>query len=236
MSETSQWWAGDFGRTYTERNASVDWKARIPFWRGIIDETSATSFLEVGCNSGANLKAIRDVIPEGAMISGVDVNRQALDEAKTSGFDVEECEAADIGTIWAPGSAELVFTAGVLIHVAPAELQAVMRAIVEMSSRWVVAVEYDDQTEVEVEYRGHAGRLWRRPYGKLYEATGLSVVTYGPALGFDSCTAWLLEKGGVSQFASGAADTPPEATHNARMAASEARRAKARALIPQEDE
>ena len=64
MSETVEFWSGTFGAEYTKRNESVYWKARVPFWRHIAETTNAVSFLEVGCNVGANLKAIRDVLPD----------------------------------------------------------------------------------------------------------------------------------------------------------------------------
>ena len=195
MSETVEFWKGDFGRQYTERNRAVDWKARVPFWKHIADVTEAISFLEVGCNIGTNLKAIREVLPEVAIMSGVDVNRDALAMAQTSGFDVVECAAAEIGTIWLPESADIVFTSGVMIHVSPDELPATMQAIVDMAKTWVLAVEYADTQETEVEYRGHAGRLWRRPYGDLYQARGLSLEEQGEAQGFDACRYWLLRKG-----------------------------------------
>ena len=195
MSETVEFWKGDFGRQYTERNREVDWKARVPFWKHIADVTEAISFLEVGCNIGTNLKAIREVLPEVAIMSGVDVNRDALAMAQTSGFDVVECAAAEIGTIWLPESADIVFTSGVMIHVSSEELPATMQAIVDMAKTWVLAVEYADTQETEVEYRGHAGRLWRRPYGDLYQAMGLSLEEQGEAQGFDACRYWLLRKG-----------------------------------------
>ena len=54
--------------------------------------------------------------------------------------------------------------------------------------------EYAAETETEVEYRGHKGKLWKRPYGALYEALGLTLRDHGPAEGFDACEFWLLEK------------------------------------------
>lgn len=192
MSEVIDFWRGDFGNAYTERNR-VDWHQRIPFWRHIIELTQAQSFLDVGCNAGWNLLALREIDNE-AQMSGVDVNTKALAEAEALGFDVLEGRAQDLGLLFLGGSADMVITSGVLIHIPPDEVQSAMRAIVEASNRWVVAIEYQADESTEVEYRGHAGRLWKRPYGDLYAELGLSVVEFGPADGFDDCTFWLLEK------------------------------------------
>jgi hypothetical protein len=55
-------------------------------------------------------------------------------------------------------------------------------------------VEYDAEAETEIHYQGHDGLLWKRPYGRLYEGLGLSVVETGVAQGFDRCQYWLMER------------------------------------------
>jgi len=197
MSETIEFWRADFGDGYVERNR-LDWAKRVPFWRHIIDRTNAQSFLEVGCNIGLNLQAIRSLNSE-FMMTGCDVNSKALGEATAAGFDVLQQEGHLIADLLGPECCDLAFTCGVLIHVSPDQLQATMEAIKTASSAYVLAVEYEAQEETEVEYRGHAGRLWKRPYGKLYEEMGLSLVEtgeVGAADGFDpkGCRWWLLEK------------------------------------------
>ena len=195
MSETTDFWAGDFGRDYTQRNR-VDWKQRIPFWESAVQFCAPTTVLEVGCNAGWNLRAIQQCAP-GAELYGVDVNAEAVEEARQAGFEVQHTDALGIIGLHQQGSIDLVFTAGVLIHVAPQDLESVMRAIIAVSGRYVIAVEYNSDETEEVEYRGHSGRLWKRPYGKLYEALGLKLLSYGDAGGFDQCTYYLLEKGGT---------------------------------------
>jgi hypothetical protein len=72
-----------------------------------------------------------------------------------------------------------------------------MESLVRASSRYVLAVEYAAAEEEALDYRGHAARLWRRPFGQLYEAMGLEVVSTGELRrgdGFDDCHFWLLEK------------------------------------------
>jgi len=82
----------------------------------------------------------------------------------------------------------------VLIHVAPNDLQPTMEKIVDRSERWVLAVEYYAPEPEEIDYRGHAGKLWRRPFGDLYKAMGLKCAAEGTAQGFDNCAYWLMEK------------------------------------------
>ena len=191
MNATEQFWAGSFGNQYTDRNR-VKYHERMPFWLRVLERTQPASVLEVGANAGWNLRAIRG-LAQGVKLSGIDVNLQAVQEAQDCGLNVAVCPAADVGRLW-PDSADLVFTAGVLIHIPPEQLPEVMASIIQASRRWVLAVEYSAEVEEPVEYRGHADRLWRRPFGRLYEGLGLRLVWSGPADGFDNCCAWLLSK------------------------------------------
>lgn len=185
MNEQEQFWAGEFGNEYTARNR-VDWRQRIPFWKTMIDETGARSVYEFGCNAGWNLSAIRRAYPDVAL-EGNDINDYALRQAAAAGLNVGRRTGME--------AAELVFTAGVLIHISPENLQALMQSLANASTEWVLAIEYSAAQEEEVTYRGHAQRLWRRPYGKLYQDMGLEMVRHGPAgKGFDNCTYWLLRK------------------------------------------
>jgi pseudaminic acid biosynthesis-associated methylase len=190
---TTDFWAGDFGRDYTQRNR-VQWQDRVPFWQRICEQTRAESFLDVGCNAGWNLLALRSINPD-FLMSGVDLNAQAVKEASEQGLDVHQAKATDAPGLFGHGVAGLTITSGVLIHVPPEDLQATMQAVIDVSAQYVIAIEYEADSEQEVEYRGHQGKLWRRPFGKLYEAMGLSLVEYIPqAQGFDRCAAWLMEK------------------------------------------
>lgn len=185
-NDTEQFWKGEFGDAYLKRN-QVDWRARIPFWESIMEMTGARSVWEFGCNAGWNLSAIMRACPDAALY-GTDINQKALEQATAAGI---EWVGDKLGK---KAMFELTFTAGVLIHIPPEDLQPTMDDLVQHSHRWVLAVEYDYPVSQEVEYRGHAGKLWKRPYGRLYEDMGLELVRSGEARGFDQCTFWLLEK------------------------------------------
>lgn len=186
-------WAGEFGNAYTTRNR-VDWRKRVPFWYEILRYLDVRSILEVGCNVGFNLTAIRAAYPF-IGLHGIDVNNEALLEARAAGFDVRHAEGKDVEAVV---PFDLVATVGVLIHVPPADLEKTMQSIVRASRRYVLAVEYEAEQEEEIEYRGQKGLLWKRPFGKLYQDMGLKLVgpqyVVGPDQAFDNCTVSLLEK------------------------------------------
>jgi pseudaminic acid biosynthesis-associated methylase len=195
LTEQEQFWRQSFGDEYVARNR-VDWRARVPFWQSIIDRIKPRSVLEVGCGSGWNLRALRQTDPMPLSLWGIEINPKAMEEAADAGLSVVNGSLFDLRKEWPEGGFDLVASVGVLIHVAPADISRAMDEIIAVSKRYVLAVEYADEKEVEVEYRGNAERLWRRPFGSLYEAKGLKIVDEfdAPADAFDRCHVWLCER------------------------------------------
>lgn len=182
-------WSGNFGDKYHSRNRVI-WRNRIEFWKSVIEKTGSRCAYEIGCGPGWNLSAIRRAYPD-VCVAGEDVNEKALDQAFAAGLDVYPADGGHHCT------AELVFTAGVLIHIPPENLQAMMQRIIDISTDYVLAVEYNSisREEEPVTYQGQEGLLWRRNYGALYQNMGLKLVALGDAgEGFDNCTYWLLRK------------------------------------------
>lgn len=193
-TEQEKFWRGTFGDEYTKR-CRPDPKQRASFWELVLEQTAARSVLEVGCNRGTNLISMRTLDPT-LQLLGVDVNADALKEANAQGIDAREMPADEVGRTW-PQRFDLTFTAGVLIHIPPEALEATMKSIIGASKKWVLAVEYQSLISHEIDYRGHAERLWKRPYGALYESLDLvlhSMGELGTGDGFDSCCFWLMRR------------------------------------------
>lgn len=191
-TNTTDLWSGSFGNQYHDR-CRVDVAARVPFWQSAIEFCTPATVFELGCGPGWNLHAIAQCAPN-TDLYGTDLNLAAVNEARSAGLEVQHVTGSVAG-LYSSGSMDLVFTAGCLIHVSPAQLEATMRALVDLSARWVIAIEYHAEEETEVEYRGVKGALWKRNYAKLYQDMGLRLVSIGEIVeGFDQCSYALLEK------------------------------------------
>jgi spore coat polysaccharide biosynthesis protein SpsF len=196
-------WSGDFGRDYAQRNRGDDLVAsdEALFRRVLEHTTGVTSVLELGCNIGNNLRALRGLLPD-AELRGVEINTEAAAEARAwGGADIEVGSIIDYST---DRLADLVFTKGVLIHINPDALASVYSALTASSSRYVMVCEYYNPTPVEVHYRGHDHALFKRDFaGEILDATpGLRLVDYGftyhrdPVHPLDDSTWFLMERSG----------------------------------------
>lgn len=196
-SRLERLWAEDFGDEYVERNREAG-VGRDAFWRKLLSDVDVGSVLEIGCNVGANLRWIDGIVPSRA-VWGIDINESALQTIRQ--------RLPGINAVWSPArelpfrdrSFDLVFTAGVLIHQPETTLPLVMAEAVRCSRRYVLALEYFAEATVEVPYRGHAGALFKRDYGRLYrelfpelELTGTGAL--GHDEGWDDVTWWLFAK------------------------------------------
>ena len=189
-------WAGTFGDDYTVRN-DVDYGPRDKFWSRLIVEYKIGSVLEVGCNTGMNLAIIDKYVPEHE-VWGCDINNTALRMAKIRNRNANIVYGSGFELPFRDAFFDLAFTSGVLIHCSPDMSFHMMKELVRVSKKYVMAIEYPAMDFEEIEYRGHAGALFKGPYGENYQqAFGLTLVDHGDLGkedGFDRVRWWLLRR------------------------------------------
>ena len=175
-----QEWEGDFGREYTDRNLltpqQVDalWLKNYGVTRTdvnlrfLLRIPKDARILEVGCNIANQLLLLQQL--GYSNLHGIEVQNYALDIARsrTRGINLVQASAFDIP--YKDQYFDLVFTAGVLIHIAPAELPAAMAEIHRTSRGFIMGTEYYAPRATEVAYRDHSGLLWKMDYAQEYLA------------------------------------------------------------------
>jgi pseudaminic acid biosynthesis-associated methylase len=180
FSETEIFWSGKFGDEYTQRNAGPEAEATAIrhaclSTKNLIDVPS--SILEFGANRGLNIKALRLLYPD-AEICALEINPAACRELRTLGIEVFEMPISEFR---ATRQWDLVLVAGVLIHIPPQHLPETYDVLAAASRRWVLIREYHSPYPVEVEYRGHSERLWKRDFAGdfLSRHPSFKLVDYG---------------------------------------------------------
>jgi pseudaminic acid biosynthesis-associated methylase len=194
-------WEGKFGTEYIDRNVGEAFVASklILFSNMLRRAPKISSALELGCNIGLNLEALKRLNVKLAL-TGVEINEDAVKIAT-------EKNIATIlrNTIIEPlpfdQTFDLTFTKTVLIHINPESLVNVYDNLYRLSNRYILVCEYYNPSPVTVSYRGHSDRLFKRDFaGEMIDRHGLRLLDYGFAYHRDNyapqddVTWFLLEK------------------------------------------
>ena len=194
-------WRSEFGRAYTDRN-DRERPERVASWRRLLGGIAPARALEVGCNVGWNpiylerlgVGELYGIEPQPAAVEAARQRRPQFNVLHGTAFDLPFRDAMF----------DLVFTSGVLIHIAPGSLARALDEMYRVSRRWIAAIEYDHPHEQEIEYRGHAGALWKRDHGAAWlhrhpDLRPVCRLELGTECGYDDCTAHLFEKAAAAE-------------------------------------
>ncbi len=175
-SQQRQFWAGEFGNSYIERNKSLEEVNRIykestgitveqiyENFFSMIDKNSR--ILELGCNIGLNLHILQKLGFE--ELYGVEINKKAYEIARKNNPKINFINSS-IEDYDSSEKFDLVFTAGVLIHIHPSILPVIINKIINLTRNYIFGFEYYADTLTEVKYRGHLNTLWKQNFPKLF--------------------------------------------------------------------
>ncbi len=201
-TEQEQFWAGEFGDAYVERNAAEQLLiANVALFAKILRIADpVSSVIEMGANIGMNLHAIKRLLPS-CQLDGVEINPKAAERLRSTGFvNVFEQSILDFNP---PQQYDFAFIKGVLIHINPDHLPQVYDKLHQASKRYICVTEYYNPTPVALPYRGHENRLFKRDFaGEMLDRfSDLRLVDYGfvyrrDRFPQDDLTWFLMEKRG----------------------------------------
>ncbi len=171
-------WTGEFGRQYTDRSSlnpeELDalWRKNYGVGRQELNQRFLANIsrdariLEVGCNLGNQLLALQRMGFHD--LHGIEVQDYALDRARSRLAGVRLTQATAFEIPYPDNDFDLVFTSGVLIHIAPADLLRALREIHRCSRAYIWGAEYHSADVEEVNYRGEKSLLWKMDYPAFY--------------------------------------------------------------------
>ena len=161
-TEQEEFWAKDFGDEYCKRNTKIV-KSNINLFSKILSRTSnLNNILEFGSNIGMNLQAL-NTINNNFKLSAIEINKNAVKQLKTLDY-LENVFNESILEINLNQKYDLTFIKGVLIHINPEYLQIVYEKLYKSSNKYILMIEYYNPTPVEINYRGHSGKLFKRDF------------------------------------------------------------------------
>ena len=174
MNEQTNFWKGNFGNQYTERNA-VDldnlYEKNFGLTRTVLNNDMLTdvhtnaSILEAGCNRGLQLELLRR---QGfTKLWGIDINAKALEHArKEKQNNIVEGSILDIP--FKDNYFDLVFTSGVLIHIHPSSIKPALSELYRTTKKYIWCFEYFADTYTEIPYREKTNKMWKADFLNIF--------------------------------------------------------------------
>ena len=171
-------WIGDFGKKYTNRNAltldEMNEMYRKKF--GISREDLNNLFigkmnrnikiLEVGSNVGNQLLLLQKMGFKN--LYGIEINDYAVEFSKSRTKNINIIQGSAFDIPFKDNYFDLVFTSGLLIHIAPSDIEMVMREIHRCAVEYIWGFEYYEEKYKEIIYRGKKDLLWKANFPQLY--------------------------------------------------------------------
>jgi pseudaminic acid biosynthesis-associated methylase len=173
-------WTGEFGREYTLRNSytpeQVDalWQtnygiSRTELNRRFFQRIPADArILEVGCNIANQLLLLQKL--GYSNLHGVEIQGYALEIARSRVKGTSLVQASALSLPYKDNYFDLIFTAGVLIHISPNDLPIALDEIHRCTKTYICGSEYYAPSRTEIDYRGHHELLWKMDYAQEYLA------------------------------------------------------------------
>lgn len=166
-TEQEEFWSGEFGDEYIERNRDKQVLAgKAALFAEILGKMQKfDSVLEFGSNIGLNLKAIKTLLPE-ASCHAIEINHKAAEILRADPFFESGIEVFETSILEyeAKEQYDFVLISGVLIHMDPNWLQTVYDKLYASSKRYICTIDYYNPTPVMVKYRGNDDRLFKRDF------------------------------------------------------------------------
>ena len=179
-TEQEDFWNGQFGDEYANRNSSEQIIAgNLNLFSQIISHTiNVESVLEFGANIGMNILSLKQLLPN-AKFTAVEINKTSCEAlSKYNWINVINESALNVEL---HEKHSLVLSKGLLIHINPEALNDFYKTIYNASSKYICLVEYYNPVPVELNYRGFSNKLFKRDFaGEMLKMfPDLKLLKYG---------------------------------------------------------
>lgn len=177
-TDQARLWMGEFGREYTDRNdqttSELDnfYHENYGVTRRQLNEIflkqvpKQARILEIGCNTGTQLLLLQEM--GYTNLYGIEIQDYALQRAQERLARAQLRQASALSIPYPDKYFDLVFTSGVLIHIAPLDMPRALAEIHRCCKTWIWGFEYYAPDVTEIRYRGHEQLLWKTDFARHY--------------------------------------------------------------------
>lgn len=176
-TKEEKFWSSKFGKEYTARNTFNPKElddlyvknfgiSRSRLNKEFLGNLKINSVLEIGCNIGNQLVLLQK---QGLKnLYGIEIYPEAVEIAKKHTTSINIIQGSVLDLPFKDDFFDLVFTAGVLIHINPHDLKKAMSEICRVSRKYIWGYEYYAPKHIAIDYRGNKNRLWKGDFVNLY--------------------------------------------------------------------
>lgn len=177
ITKEEKFWLSEFGSEYLERNKFSNQEldqlyinnfgvSRSRLNNEFLGKLKLKNILEVGCNIGNQLTLLQN---QGFKnLYGIEISPEAVETSKNRTKDINIIQSSAFDIPFKDSCFDLVFTAGILIHINPKDIKKIMKEIYRVSNKYVWGYEYYHPTHIDIEYRGNKNRLWKGDFCQMY--------------------------------------------------------------------
>lgn len=178
VTEQLKRWTGKFGKKYTDRsiislsNLEKLYQNTYGIKTTELNElflgkmSHSMRILEVGCNVGNQLLCLQNMGFNN--LYGIEPQNYAVELSKKRTKDINIIKGDAFDIPYKDKYFDLVFTAGVLIHINPRDIKKVIKEIYRCSGKYIWGFEYYSEEYEEIIYRGKKSLLWKANFPKIY--------------------------------------------------------------------
>ena len=171
-------WKDKFGKEYTNRNSlTLDELERMYENNYGLSRTElnkifigkfnhSIKILEVGSNIGNQLLLLQKMGFKN--LYGIEINDYAVELSKQRTNNINIIQGSAFDSPFKNKYFDLVFTSGLLIHIAPHDINLVLNEIYRCAKEYIWGFEYYEEKYTEIIYRGKKDLLWKANFPQLY--------------------------------------------------------------------
>lgn len=177
-TQQMEFWLGDFGKQYTDRNTIGP--TQLNQWASdnfgvTMDQMNREilgnlpkriRILEVGCNVGLKLEGLWRLGFRN--LYGIELQWYAIERLKTHTTKIKVLQASGLEIPFKTGSFDLVFTNGVLIHIAPENIPTFIKEMHRVTSKYIWGAEYYADKYTEINYHKNTNVLWKADFASIF--------------------------------------------------------------------
>ena len=174
-TQQREFWMSDFGTDYINRNNTIEVVNELynkqtgitveKIFNKFFDEINRESkIIELRCNIGLNLSVLNKMRFKN--LTGLEINETAFSIAKKNNPDINFIHSS-IENFNSTETYDLVYTAGVLIHINPDTLPLIISKMDQLSKKYIFGFEYFSENLVEIKYRNNESTCWKQNFPEL---------------------------------------------------------------------